>query len=74
MDTYTIIVELIQNLGFPIACCIALFYRNSKLEESHKADLKALETSIDNNTTMMNNVLTELQVIKEGLRNGKGQG
>lgn len=70
METFEMISALIQNLGFPIACCIALFYRNNKLEESHKADLKALEQSIDNNTTMMNNVLTELQVIKEGLRNG----
>lgn len=57
--------ELVQNLGFPVACCVALFWRNSKLEQSHKEDLKALETSIQANTTVMNAILLEVQHLKE---------
>ena len=57
--------ELVQNLGFPIACCVALFWRNSKLEQSHREDLKALETSIQANTTVMNAILSEVHHLKE---------
>lgn len=66
MNEFVIMItELVQNLGFPIACCVALFWRNSKLEQSHKEDLKALETSIQANTTVMNAILSEVQHIKE---------
>lgn len=61
----TMFTELVQNLGFPIACCVALFWRNSKLEQSHKEDLKALESSIQANTTIMNAILSEVQHLKE---------
>ncbi len=28
------ITQLISNVGFPIACCIIMFWQNSKLRES----------------------------------------
>ena len=36
------IVTLIQNVGFPIACCIVLFWQNSKLRDSLDQNTKAI--------------------------------
>ena len=29
------IAQLISNVGFPIACCIVLFYNNSKFNDTY---------------------------------------
>lgn len=39
---------LISNLGFPIACCIALYIQNNKLRES----IDSLKDMIKENTVM----------------------
>lgn len=30
----TVLTQLIGSLGFPIACCIVMFYQNSKMQET----------------------------------------
>ena len=37
------ITTLITNVGFPIACCIVLFWQNSKLRESLDKNTQAIE-------------------------------
>lgn len=54
MDT---IIDLIQKLGFPIACVIALFWQNTKLNEQHKEEMGKITTALNNNTL----ALTELK-------------
>lgn len=54
MDT---IIDLIQKLGFPIACVIALFWQNTKLNEQHKEEMEKITTALNNNTL----ALTELK-------------
>lgn len=51
------IVDLIQKLGFPIACVIALFWQNTKLNEQHKEEMKQVTEALNNNTL----ALTELK-------------
>lgn len=49
----TAITQLISNLGFPIACCIALFWRMNKQDENHKEEMNGMKTAIDNNTLVI---------------------
>lgn len=44
------IVQLVQNLGFPIACVIALYWKSIKDTEAHKAESDKFTQAINNNT------------------------
>ena len=59
MDT-SAIVQLISSLGFPIACCIAMFWQNNKLNESHKEEVSKLNEAINNNTIALNHTIDKL--------------
>lgn len=54
------IVQLVSSLGFPIACCIAMFWQNNKLNESHKAEVSKLNDAINNNTIALNHIIDKL--------------
>lgn len=43
MDVQTI-TQLISAVGFPIACCIYLFYSNEKLRNTIEENTKAIES------------------------------
>lgn len=58
MDVF---VQLISNVGFPIACCIAMFYMMQKQGDRHAAEMDKLATAIDNNTDVMQTVLEKLE-------------
>ena len=57
------IVDMIQKLGFPIACVIALFWQNTKINDQHKEEMKNVVDALNNNTL----VLTELKDAIGGL-------
>lgn len=59
MDTNAI-VQLISSLGFPIACCVAMFWQNNKLNESHKEEVSKLNEAINNNTIALNHIIDKL--------------
>ena len=59
MDT-SAIVQLTSSLGFPIACCIAMFWQNNKLNESHKEEVSKLNEAINNNTIALNHIIDKL--------------
>ena len=59
MDTNAI-VQLISSLGFPIACCVAMFWQNNKLNESHKEETSKLNEAINNNTIALNHLIDKL--------------
>lgn len=46
----TEIVQLISNIGFPIACCVFLFMHLNKSNEQHSQDMKAITEALNNNT------------------------
>lgn len=56
MDTSSI-VQIISSLGFPIACCVAMFWQNNKLNESHKEETTKLNEAINNNTIALNHLI-----------------
>ncbi len=45
-----VISQLIANMGFPIACVIALFWSWNKEREDHKQELEQITTALNNNT------------------------
>lgn len=51
------VVALIRDLGFPIAVAIALFWKNNKDQEQHKAEMDKMTEAVNNNTL----ALTELK-------------
>lgn len=59
MDTSTI-VQIIGSLGFPIACCVAMFWQNNKLNESHKEEVSKLNEAINNNTIALNHIIDKI--------------
>ena len=60
MDTSTI-VQIISSLGFPVACCVAMFWQNNKLNESHKEEVSKLNEAINNNTIALNHIIDKLR-------------
>ena len=51
------IQSLIANLGFPIACVIAMFWMLNKESENHKEEMQKVTEALNNNTLE----LTELR-------------
>lgn len=57
MDISTI-ANVIGSLGFPIACCIYLFYTLNKEQENHKEETNELKAAIENNTVILQKLCT----------------
>ena len=53
MEILDIITTVIANLGFPIACCIGLFYKMSKDDTRHKEEVDELRKALDRNTEVI---------------------
>lgn len=45
--------QLIASLGFPIVAAAALFWYINKQRESHESETKALQDSLNQNTTVL---------------------
>lgn len=41
---YTNFVQLISNIGFPIGCCLYLFYSNEKLRATLEENTRMIES------------------------------
>lgn len=54
-------VTLISNVGFPIACVVAMFYMLEKERTAHKEEMTELSKAISNNTSVMQKVLDHLE-------------
>lgn len=57
VDVFT---TIISNVGFPIACVIAMFHMWNKEREAHKEETDRLAEAINNNTVVMQQVLNKL--------------
>ena len=51
------VVQLIRDLGFPIAVAVALFWKNIRDGERHKEEMDKVTEAVNNNTL----ALTELK-------------
>lgn len=61
-----VISQIVSNLGFPIACVIAMFWMLNKERDAHKAETAELSKAIENNTQVMTQVLDKLEHIGKG--------
>ena len=61
-----VITQIISNLGFPIACVVAMFWMLNKERDAHKAETAELSKAIENNTQVMTKVLDKLETIGKG--------
>lgn len=55
------ILTAVSTVGFPIAACVALFWRDNKMQEQHKAESDKMTEALNNNT----NALAVLTVLTE---------
>lgn len=60
------IVPLISNLGFPIVCCLIMFYWCSKQEERHKQETDKLAQALNNNTLALTKLAERMGVDIDG--------
>lgn len=65
MDT-DIITQLISNLGFPIACVIAMFFMWNKERADHKEESEKWMEAINNNTIVMREISARLESLTSG--------
>ncbi len=56
------ITTLISNIGFPIACVIAMFAMWNKEREDHKEEVTKMTEAVNNNTTVLRQILTKMGV------------
>lgn len=56
-----VITSLIGSLGFPIVCCIALFWYITKTAKQHKEEMDKMSEAINNNTNVMNQLILKLE-------------
>lgn len=55
---------LIGNLGFPIACVIAMFVMWNKEREDHKQEMTQISKAIENNTLALTQLVDLLHGVK----------
>lgn len=60
MDVINMLTTLIQNVGFPIACVIAMFHFWNKEREDHKSELAAVTDALNNNTLVLQSIRDHL--------------
>lgn len=63
------IVNAISTVGFPIAMCLILSYEIKGMTESHKEETNALKDALNNNTIVLEKILTKLDLDKKGVDN-----
>lgn len=54
------IVTLITTVGFPICVCLLCFWYINKMQELHKAETDKLAEALNNNTTVMQRLVDNL--------------
>lgn len=54
------IVNAISTVGFPIAMCIILLYEIKQMTEAHKEETNSLKDALNNNTVVLEKILTKL--------------
>lgn len=57
---FNIISQLIGNLGFPIACVIAMFYMWNKEREEHKEEMNKITEALNNNTMVIQKLVDRM--------------
>lgn len=62
---FTQIAEIISNLGFPIACVVAMFYMWNKERESHKEEADKWAEAFQQNTVAISQLKEVVAALKD---------
>lgn len=57
----TEILNFIQQIGFPIAACVALFWKMNEQDEAHSKEVKEMTTAINNNTVVIQKLIDNIE-------------
>lgn len=66
MDVATI-TQIITNLGFPIVCCGALFWKMNKQDENHKQEIDGMTKAIENNNLVLNRLCDKMDSVEHSI-------
>lgn len=66
----TEIITVINTVGFPIACCVALFMQNGKNAENYQGIINSMQKTIENNTLALKEL--SIRIEKEGENKDNG--
>lgn len=58
------IVQIVAQLGFPIAMCLLMFWYVTKKDESHKEEIDKMSEAVNNNTLVMQKLIDKLGDVK----------
>lgn len=61
MDFIDAIVQLIGTVGFPIVCCIALFWKVNDQDKQHKSEMDKLTEVVNQNTQAIQKLVDHLE-------------
>ena len=65
------ITTIITTVGFPIVAAAALFWYINKKDERHEAETKALQKSLEDNTTVLAELKSLITFLVGELKNDK---
>ena len=57
----TAIIQIVSNLGVPVACLVAMFWMLNKGREDHKLESEKFVEAINNNTVVMTKLAERLE-------------
>ena len=57
------IVQLISDVGFPVAVCIALFFYMEKQNERHQQEIDKLNETVQSNTKVLTELCTLIKTL-----------
>ena len=56
--------EFWRNVGFPIACVVAMFWMWDREREEHKAEAREWAEALNNNTAVMQKLVDRLEEVR----------
>lgn len=54
------IVQIITQLGFPVAMCLLLFWYITKKDEAYREEMNKMSEAVNNNTIVMQKLIDRL--------------
>lgn len=57
------VIQLVSNVGFPVAVCIALFFYMEKQNERHQQETDKLNETVQSNTKVLTELCTLIKTL-----------
>lgn len=57
------VTQLLSNVGFPVAVCIALFFYMEKQNERHQQETDKLNETVQSNTKVLTELCTLIKTL-----------